>query len=202
MILEGRGLRRVVEGRTLFEEVALTVGPGTVVRVAGPSGSGKTQLLRGLAWLGPLDGGTVTLDGRAPAAWTVPRWRSEVAYVAQKAPALPGTPQEHVARVAGLAAQCKRAADDAEVIAARWGLPAGAWARPWVELSGGEQQRAYLAIVLSRRPAVLLLDEPTSALDADAVAAVERDLAGVAAVWVTHDAAQAERVGATDVSLV
>ena len=43
---------------------------------------------------------------------------------------------------------------------------------------------------------MLLLDEPTSALDPDAVAAVEADLAGRTALIVTHDRAQAERLGA------
>jgi ABC-type iron transport system FetAB ATPase subunit len=199
--LEGRGLGRTVEGRRLFSDLDLRVGPGEAVRISGPSGSGKTLLLRGLSWLGPLDAGTVTLDGRAPDAWGVPAWRSQVAYVAQKAPSLPGTPTEHLARVTALATQCRREGDDPVRCAEGWGLPASAWERPWTELSGGEQQRAYLAIVLSRRPAVLLLDEPTSALDPETVLAVERDLATFATVWVTHEAAQAERVGAREVAL-
>jgi ABC-type iron transport system FetAB ATPase subunit len=58
-----------------------------------------------------------------------------------------------------------------------------------------------LAIVraLAAQPKVLLLDEPTAALDAASVAIVEaligeRVAAGMAVLWVTHDAAQGERV--------
>lgn len=201
MILDGQGLTRRIDERVLFSGVDLRVGPGEAAWVSGPSGSGKTQLLRGLAWLGPLEGGTLTLDGRGPRAWGVPAWRARVAYVAQSAPSLPGTPLEYVSEVSAVAAQAGRDADDPVAIAEAWGLPADAWARPWVDLSGGEQQRAYLAVILSRRPAVLLLDEPTSALDAEAARAIERDLARFAAVWVTHDAAQAERVGGVQVKL-
>jgi len=201
MILSGQGLSRRIDGRVLFSGIDVRVEPGACVRVHGPSGSGKTQLLRGLAWLGPLDDGSVTLDGRARVAWSITAWRGEVAYVAQQAPGLPGTPRDFVAAVAALAAQAGRAADDPVAIAARWGLPAAAWEKAWTTLSGGEQQRAYLAVVLSRRPAVLLLDEPTSALDPEAVASVERDLAAFASVWVTHDAAQAKRLGAREVVL-
>ncbi len=201
MILSARGLTRRVGDRVLFAGLDLEVGPGLACRVAGPSGSGKTQLLRCLARLSPLDEGTVTLGGRTSEAWGAPAWRAEVCYVAQRPPSLAGTAAEQVARVAGLAAQRGREAEDPVPIAERWGLPASAWRQPWTELSGGEQQRAWLALVLSRRPAVLLLDEPTSALDPEATVAVERTLAGRAVVWVTHDAAQAERVGGVAVRL-
>ena len=48
-------------------------------------------------------------------------------------------------------------------------------------------------------PKVLLLDEPTAALDPASVRAVEslitaRRRAGLAALWVTHDAEQARRI--------
>ena len=201
MKLVARGLERRFGARTLFEGVDLQIPPGGCVRLAGPSGSGKTQLLRGLAWLGPFDGGEVTLEGRSPTAWGVPAWRARVAYVPQKPPGLPGTPLDLVELVARFAAQASRPGDDPVGVGARWGLPAEAWARPWSELSGGEQQRAYLAVAVSRRPDVLLLDEPTSALDAEATAAVERDLQDWAVCWVTHDAAQAARVGGDEVRL-
>ena len=61
------------------------------------------------------------------------------------------------------------------------------------QLSGGQRQRVMLAVVLARRPAVLLADEPTTALDVTIQAQILRLLAslqqqlGMALVLVTHD---------------
>jgi putative ABC transport system ATP-binding protein len=71
------------------------------------------------------------------------------------------------------------------------------------DLSGGEVQLLNLLRVLQLDPAILLLDEPTSALDAAATAMVEamvrnwseRKPEETATLWVTHDPAQAKRVG-------
>jgi ABC-type dipeptide/oligopeptide/nickel transport system ATPase component len=61
------------------------------------------------------------------------------------------------------------------------------------QLSGGQRQRVMLAVILARRPAVLLADEPTTALDVTIQAQILRLLAslqqqlGMALVLVTHD---------------
>jgi len=69
------------------------------------------------------------------------------------------------------------------------------------QCSTGERARLALLRALAASPAFLLLDEPTGALDQAATLAVEallqeRMLAGLGVVLVTHDTAQAERLGA------
>ena len=71
------------------------------------------------------------------------------------------------------------------------------------ELSGGQQQRVALARALAPTPELVLLDEPFSNLDAglrerlrDEVTAILR-AAGVTALFVTHDQAEALSIAET-----
>ncbi len=189
-----RGLRRSIAGRTLFEDVSLELATGEVVAVRGPSGVGKTQLLRQLAGLDPLESGELSLDGRGPEEWGPQAWRAEVQYVPQVAPVLAGTPREFAASVSRLRVQRGREGDEPLELARAWGLGEAEWDKEWRSLSVGERQRALLAVLLARRPRVLLLDEPTASLDPGSVGAVEASLAASTCVWVTHHADQAARM--------
>jgi putative ABC transport system ATP-binding protein len=176
--------------------VDLAFRRGAVAAVVGASGSGKSSLLRLLAGLDLPTSGKVLVNGLNLAAMSPRRLRevrsSTVGFVFQRpsdnfVPYL--TVDEHL-RLAGRAA--KRAdgpgADellDALGIAHRRDhLPE--------ELSGGEQQRAAFAQVLTAGPAIVVADEPTAELDsrsAEDLLAVIRGLSeyGVAFVIATHD---------------
>ena len=194
MLLAARNLARRLGSKTLFEEVDFELDTGTTLVVSGSSGSGKSSLLRCLAGLDPVSEGEVLFEGKSLAQLGFSAWRSLVCYVAQRPPALRGSAREFVEQVASLEVQRGRKTESPYELAESWGLGATQWDQPFVELSGGEQQRALLAVAVSRKPRVLLLDEPTSALDGNAVERVEQSLRGSSVVWVTHDDAQAGRV--------
>lgn len=195
------GLERTVDDRVLFRGLSFELAEGETLAVLAPSGSGKTLLLRLLAGLDPLSAGSVRLDGRPQEDWPMPAWRARVVYCPQTPPALAGSPADFAAEVAGWPARKEgsngvrngRPGDDAEALARDWGV-GEVWEKPWRQLSGGEAQRAALAIAVACRPQVLLLDEPTSALDEAAREKVEERLGSLTSVWVTHDEEQAERV--------
>ena len=97
-------------------------------------------------------------------------------------------------RRAGAAKAAARAA--AQAILAQMNLAPLAERRPG-QLSGGEQQRVGLARALACEPALYLFDEPTAHLDASLRAAILEEVArrraadGAAAIYATHDAAEA-----------
>jgi phosphate-transporting ATPase len=181
-ILEVRDLRT-----NLLKSVSLSLSAGQCLAVRGPSGAGKTLLLRAIADLDSSEG-VVCLDGRDRSTIAAPEWRRLVGYV----PAEPGwwadTVGEHFSEwTAALA------------VVRDLGFAEEAKAWPITRLSTGERLRLALIRALMVRPKVLLLDEPTAALDPASVAAVESLIttqlrAGLAVLWVTHDAAQAKRI--------
>jgi phosphate-transporting ATPase len=181
-LLQVRDLRTKV-----LKPASFSLAAGECIAVKGPSGSGKTLLLRAIADLDPNQG-LVSLEGRDRSTIPAPEWRRLVGYV----PAEPGwwaeTVGEHFGGWTAAAAVLKNL-----------GFPEETKSWPITRLSTGERLRLALVRALIIRPKVLLLDEPTAALDSASVAAVEsliatRIRAGLAVLWVTHDAGQARRI--------
>ena len=187
---------------TVLHHLTLGLEEGAT-SIVGPSGCGKSTLLRLLNRLADPDAGSLAYRGRDLRACDVLALRREVALVAQVPALAEGTVAENVElgpRLAGRRADVPRALRLA-------GLDPGFAHREAGRLSVGEQQRVMLARALALEPAVLLLDEPTSALDEASRTAVEQTLLGLRAhlgvslVLVTHDPAQARRLGDRVVTL-
>jgi len=182
-------------------EVDFTVRDEILV-LFGPSGAGKTMTLRMIAGLERPDAGEIrlndrTLFSRDARTWVPPRAR-RCGFVFQDSALFPHlTVTRNVlygarpngdtnGRLAGLLERFR-----ITHLAERYPL----------QLSGGEVQRVALARALMADPDVLLLDEPFSSLDAETRAAAQDVVLDAHQTWripfvfVTHDRAEAARVG-------
>lgn len=169
-------------------EASLELAAGECLVIRGASGSGKSLLLRAIADLDPNQG-RVSLNGVSRETFTGPEWRRKVGYLPAEAGWWAEDLGAHFAQW-----------DRARSLFHRLGLADAQKDWPIARLSTGERQRLALVRALAVGPEILLLDEPTSGLDQEAVSAVENLIAevradGTGVVWVTHDPAQAERVG-------
>ena len=179
--------------------VSLEVAAGELVAVTGPSGSGKSTLLHCLAGLDEPDGGVVHVGGelvtRRPEAERAAVRARRIGLLFQTGNLLgPLTVTDNLAVAQRLAGRDDPAAREA--LLDRLGLAARARARTGT-LSGGEAQRAALALALVNEPDVVLADEPTGEVDAGTGQRIvdllrERAEAGTAVLVVTHTPAVAD----------
>jgi ABC-type sugar transport system ATPase subunit len=191
--------------RPVVEDVSFTVGRGEIVGLAGLQGSGASEVLHALfGALGRRASGRASLGG-APLAMRSPR-ESVARGLMLLTSDRKGTglaPDLSVAHNVSLASLPRlstrlgwvRRQREQEVVAglARdFRLDAPSLAAPVRTLSGGNQQKAYLARCLLPGPRVLLLDEPTRGIDVGAKADIyalmrEWVAAGIAILLITSE---------------
>lgn len=193
------GMTRRFGDTVAVEDLSLEIWPGQTVALLGPNGAGKTTTLEMLLGLVRADHGLVRVAGTAPAA-AIARGavgamlqdgqlpaRATVVELVELVRSLYPRPLE-LAAVLGLA--------DVEHLAGRR-----------VEtLSGGEHQRARLALALAGGPHLLVLDEPTAAMDVTArrsfwARAGEYVSEGRSVLFATHRLEEAEGVASRAVVL-
>ncbi|SHK07659.1 spermidine/putrescine transport system ATP-binding protein [Marinobacter antarcticus] len=195
-LLSLSGISKQFSGKTVLDELSLTIDDGEFITLLGPSGCGKTTLLRMMAGFELPDQGTVTLSG-VDITQTPPESRP-LNTVFQNYALFPHMSVfDNVAY--GLKMEKRPKAEireRVEDVLAMVQLEDFAGRKPH-QLSGGQQQRVAIARAVVKRPKMLLLDEPLSALDYKLrrtmqveLKRLQREL-GITFVFVTHDQEEA-----------
>jgi polar amino acid transport system ATP-binding protein len=201
-----RDLQVARGGRMVVERVSFDAQPGELLALMGASGSGKTTVLRAIAGLEPVAGGSIELGppdaapvrlgpGPLPRGAALRALHARVGMVFQFHNLFAHLTAVHNVWLAPVHVRGE-ARDAAERTARRLleelGVGGRADARPH-ELSGGEAQRVAIARALAMNPPVLLLDEPTASLDPERRADLARTVrtlveGGRTVLAATHDA--------------
>ena len=178
ILLEAKNLTVVRNGKTLINDVSLTVGAHDFVTVVGPNGAGKSLLLKTLMGLCRATSGTVhKKDGL------------HVGYMPQRFLADPAMPMD----VRGFLTLRKKTSPEALRDTLRETGAEDLLDKQLTHLSGGEAQRVLLTRALLGNPELLILDEPAQNLDLPGQLAFYKLLdrlyrkRGLSVLMISHD---------------
>jgi multiple sugar transport system ATP-binding protein len=188
------------DGTEAVHAVDLQIPDGKLIVLVGPSGCGKTTVLRMVAGLEDLTGGSIVIGDRV--VNDVPPGDRDVAMVFQNYALYP-----HMTVYQNMALSLKirkfkrtemrrRVQEAAQVLHIEDLLDK----RPR-ELSGGQRQRVAMGRAIVREPQAFLMDEPLSNLDAKLrvqmraeILRIQQEL-NVTTIYVTHDQTEAMTLG-------
>lgn len=182
----------------ILDDLSLRVEQGDIVGVIGPNGAGKTTLLRCITGLCRSISGQIHLFGNSLKSISAAKRSRLVAVVPQEV----NTPMAFtvremvmIGRTASLSPWKSPTKEDFLVVERSMVYTdvAEMADRVFNEMSGGEKQRAMVAMALAQEPRLILLDEATSHLDMnhrlEIMQMVERlnQEQGVTVLMVSHD---------------
>jgi iron complex transport system ATP-binding protein len=154
----------------IVDQLSMTVPDGKVTALIGANGSGKSTILKTMARLLKAQSGHVYLDGKSINQMDTKQVAKQLAILPQHPIAPEGlTVSELISfgrypHQKGLGTLTK---EDRKMIA--WALEMTGLEefaeRPLEQMSGGQRQRAWIAMALAQGTDILLLDEPTTYLD-------------------------------------
>lgn len=155
----------------IVKDVSFRVEKGKILGILGPNGSGKSTLLKVISGLLPATAGTVFLDGKNIKHYSPRALAKKMAVLPQlHANAFSNTVREAVSlgrypHQTGFFSNWSEQ-DERAVQYAMDQTGVARYEHTSMEfLSGGEQQRVFVAQALAQTAEVLLLDEPTNHLD-------------------------------------
>ncbi len=180
--LDVRGLRKAYKGRTVVQDVTMTLASGEVVGLLGPNGAGKTTSFYMIVGLVRSDAGEIWMDGKNLAFMPIhQRARLGLSYLPQEASVfrklsvadniravleLQTDDAGQPLSAAEIESRLSALLDDLQISALRDNMAQS--------LSGGERRRVEIARALAPSPRFILLDEPFAGVDPIAVIEIQR----------------------------
>ena len=193
--------KRYRDGTNAVRELDLEIADGEFMVLVGPSGCGKTTLLRMVAGLEEITGGTIRIGERRRQRPRPPKDR-DIAMVFQNYALYP-----HMTVAKNMGFALRRAKVPAGEIrekvahaAQLLGISDQLERRPG-KLSGGQRQRVAMGRAIVRDPKAFLMDEPLSNLDAKLRIQMRAEITRIqrrlqtTTVYVTHDQTEAMTLG-------
>ena len=168
-LLAARNVSIRLSGRTIVDDVSLTMQANEFVVLVGPNGAGKTTLIKALAGLVPAFG-TVEIAGRALSSVPVRERARHLAYLPQGHDFSWPLPAAEIVALgryphADPFSPVSQRDRDAVMHALEITGTTALADRIVTTLSGGERARVALARVLATQAPIVLADEPTMSLD-------------------------------------
>ncbi len=186
-LLETQGLVKKYSGRTVVNDVRITVEQRSIVGLLGRNGAGKTTTFRMAIGMIVPDGGQVFFDGQDVTRLPMyKRARLGMGYLSQE----PSVFQRLSVRdnliailetMALSRAERKRRANE---LIERFGLTEVAKSQARF-LSGGERRKLEIARAMVTNPSLILLDEPFSGVDPIAVEELQTEIRRLVASGVS-----------------
>ncbi|WP_019908583.1 heme oxygenase [Paenibacillus sp. HW567] len=190
-------------GNFRLESIGLSIPQGQLTTIVGPNGSGKSTLLRLLSGLAAPGSGEVLLLGKPLQAYA----RRDLARTLSMLPQSRQVPENLTVRELAAYGRApyrspwsyRPSTEDNALIDRALQLTGTAIFsdRMFHTLSGGEQQKARIAMTLAQNTEIVLLDEPTTFLDLahqldvmNTLREINRET-GITIVMVLHDLPQA-----------
>ncbi|MFX3636436.1 MAG: ABC transporter ATP-binding protein [Candidatus Pristimantibacillus sp.] len=167
-MIEVQQLSKKYSGKMVVEDVSLSIEKGKITSFIGPNGAGKSTLLSMISRLLTKDSGEVIIDGKEISKWKSTELATKISILKQSNNInVRLTVRELVSFGRFPYSQGKLTAEDWKYVdeAIRY-MDLDEMQHKYLDqLSGGQNQRAFIAMVIAQNTEYILLDEPLNNLD-------------------------------------